>query len=79
MGVEFAPWNDHAVVLLQTNEAPAVEWYQVVCERREGEWFGLVGGNGPCEVSLDGIRVSTHWRELGAGQVGLAVEWSRDV
>jgi hypothetical protein len=78
LDVSFAPGGDHAVVLLETNEPPAVELYQVVCEKEGDEWLSVAGGNGPGETSFDDdVWVRTFWDEAPDGSPTLRTEWRR--
>ena len=78
VGVEIAPWGDHAVVLLRTNEGPATELYQVFCERASGGWSSTLGSNGPSdEAWFNGISVSTEWQQSD-DEITLVARWSRD-
>jgi hypothetical protein len=43
--VEYSEDGSRATVLLATNEPPAIEYYEVRCEFKDGKWFGGVGGN----------------------------------
>lgn len=78
LDVSIAPWGGCAVVLLETNEAPVVELYQVVCERDGSEWVAGVGGNGPGEVWMDGAHVATDWDERPDGSIILRAQWHHE-
>jgi hypothetical protein len=45
VGVDYSGDGTRAKILLATNVAPAIEYYEVHCELRDGQWFGAVGGN----------------------------------
>jgi hypothetical protein len=75
LDIAWSPRRDRAVVLLETNEPPSVELYQVVCQQEEAGWTWISGGNGPGETSFDEVRVTTTWEVLPDGSVGLSAEW----
>ena len=45
-GISLSPDGRRALVVLETNEPPAVECYTVVCERIGDVWFALGGSGG---------------------------------
>ena len=47
IATRYSPDGDFALVFLATNEPPAVEEYEVICERSGAGWMGGSGGNGP--------------------------------
>lgn len=61
--------GDYAVVLLQTNDRPPFEPYQVVCKRVEGGWLFWGGGNGGGWTRTNGDGVLTYWEESDASAV----------
>jgi hypothetical protein len=67
----------HAVVLMETNEPPAVEIY--ICERQEdGSCHSLSGSNGGGEFWFeDGVHVTSSRIERPDGPVDFDVKWSR--
>jgi hypothetical protein len=75
LNVCLSPSGDYAVVLLETNNPPAVERYQVVCRREGGRWRGLAGGNGAGETRIEGGWVETFWEERPGGSTALEVKW----
>jgi hypothetical protein len=46
LAVAVSPDEQHAVVLLQTNEPPAVELYEVICHREGERWCAGIGSSG---------------------------------
>jgi hypothetical protein len=46
--IDCSPDRTRAVALLATNEPPAIEYYEVHCEIKDGHWFADGGNvNGP--------------------------------
>lgn len=45
LSTEYSEDGTQAIVLLATNEPPAIEYYEVHCELEDGRWFAVSGGN----------------------------------
>lgn len=60
-----------AVVLLETNDGPPFEAYQVLCRRVDEGWMDGTSGNGPgWTVTEEGVGVLTYWDvDLSTGGV----------
>jgi hypothetical protein len=58
--VDFSADGTRAVVLLATNEPPAIEYYGVSCALEDGRWFGEDGWT----VERSGLRTPVDERSL---------------
>jgi hypothetical protein len=74
---QISPWGEHAALLLETNEPPAVEYYLVVCEKQGEYWMQMFGGNGGMSGWLSDVFVEADWNEGPDGQVTLSTRWDR--
>jgi len=71
LGVVYSPDEEHAVVLLGTNEPPFLYPYQVICGRGENGWYEEISGNGSgwsTTSNLDEV-------EAGAPNLGVITDW----
>ena len=46
VAVDYSPSGNHAVVLIEYNEPPAVDPYVVLCEKTRSGWVTDLGGSG---------------------------------
>jgi len=78
LDVALAPSEDRAVILLEMNEPPAVELYQVICKLEAAGWTWVSGGNGGGEAFWEDGSVTSEWIQTEGGETRLHVEWKLD-
>ena len=82
LGLAMSPEGDRAVVLLGTNEPPAVYPYEVICARTEDGWEDVASSNGcgwtavSWDDSATNLGVETVWGEASAGVEAIAISFN---
>jgi hypothetical protein len=75
LSIAFSPDGDQALVVLETNEQPAVELYEVVCYRERDGW---IGGSGSGGIGM-GWSSTSFGQERNVGVLRLSDEVPDDV